>query len=451
MDTKKRNQLLLEGRVDRDDVLPKYVEYSHSRNPFFFEFFLKDLPKKPGLLFIRGPRQYGKSSWLEKSIKYTIEEFGKGTAFYLNGDDFVSTDQLYEALLELELLFPKKAKVKRIFIDEITSLKDWEKAFKRAYDQGHIRDILIVTTGSNSSDIRRGSERLPGRKGKLDRNEYTFLPVSYHQFYKTCARELEHSAIYYYMLSGGAPIGLNEMIFEDRVPEFLITMIQDWIIGDLVRSGRQRTSLLNILNSIYKFGCSPVGFAKIAREAGLANNTVASGYIEQLEDLQVITTLLQWDHVKKVFLPRKPCKFTFINAFAHAAFHPYKIRFFLDIKELSAHDKAFLYETIVAQEIWRRIHFLGKEKEVSLGFWKSDKHEVDFVTSDEQFFEVKVGKVNAHEFSWFPKIFPGKKLTVICDSKFETDFMRAISLHDFLMEGDCLDFIREWEDPLEPV
>lgn len=447
MESTQRNQLLFKGEIDRDDVLPKYTEYSRSRNPFFFEFGLRDLPEKPGLLFIRGPRQYGKSSWLEMKVKDTIEDFGKGTAFYLNGDDFTSLEEFYQALIELEKSFPVKAKVKRIFVDEVTSLEHWEKAFKRAYDKGHLRNVLVITTGSNARDILRGSEKLPGRKGRLDQTEYIFLPVSYHQFYKTCAKELERKPLEYYLLCGGAPIGLNEISFEDKVPEFLITMIQDWVIGDLVRTGRQRASLKNVLNAIYKFGTSPVGYAKLARESGLANNTVAAGYIEQLQDLLVLTPLLQWDWSKKILLPRKPCKFMFKNLFAHIAFHPENIRFVEDIRSLSSHFKGLLMETLVSQELFRRISMRGEEHTVSIGFWKSDDHEIDFVTSNHEFFEVKAGSVTPMEFQWFARSFPKEKLTIICESRFETENLRAITFHDFMMEGDCLDFVREWPDP----
>ncbi|MBI1860154.1 MAG: hypothetical protein HYR96_04455 [Deltaproteobacteria bacterium] len=60
---------------------------------------------------------------------------------------------------------------------------------------------------------------------------------------------------------------------------------------------------------------------------------------------------------------------------------------------------------------------------------------------------MKLGKASAQEFYWFPKTFPGKKLSVICTTPFESDCVRGITIHDFLMEGACLDFIREWRDP----
>jgi len=39
------------------------------------------------------------------------------------------------------------------------------------------------------------------------------------------------------------------------------------------------------MECLFRFGGTPVGYAKVAREAGMANNTVANGYIEQLTEL----------------------------------------------------------------------------------------------------------------------------------------------------------------------
>jgi uncharacterized protein len=61
--------------------------------------------------------------------------------------------------------------------------------------------------------------------------------------------------------------------------------VRDWVLGEVVSSGRNRLSLTELLHVIMNNGGYAVGFAKPARDGGLANNTVASGYIEQLSDL----------------------------------------------------------------------------------------------------------------------------------------------------------------------
>lgn len=46
--------------------------------------------------------------------------------------------------------------VRRLFIDEITAVADWERGLKRVIDRGELRSVLVVTTGSRATDLRRG-------------------------------------------------------------------------------------------------------------------------------------------------------------------------------------------------------------------------------------------------------------------------------------------------------
>ena len=62
-------------------------------------------------------------------------------------------------------VFPRRTRVRRLFVDEITAVRDWQHALKRAIDAGHPRGILVVTTGSKAADLRRESERLRGLVG----------------------------------------------------------------------------------------------------------------------------------------------------------------------------------------------------------------------------------------------------------------------------------------------
>lgn len=452
MNVNEKNKYLLERNHEFMDFWPKIREYSESRNPFFFEFALgRELPKEPGLIIIRGARQYGKSTWIDLCIRDTVEDFGIGSALYLNGDELDDDKNLEQEIVELENLFSKKSKIKRLFIDEISSVKNWEKAIKRLYDSGHLRDILLVTTGSNARDLRRGSEKLPGRKGKLIQSEFIFPPVSYQQFYKTCYQELANHPVppwVIYLLSGGSPLAINEILFDGIIPEFLVTLVKDWVQGDIISAGRDRISLKNIFNTIYRFGTSSVGFAKLAKETGLANNTVASGYIDQLQDLLVLKPRLQKDLEKNIFLIKKPCKFTFSNTLVASVFHPKEIRYVTDFENLESHEQSFLFECLILQELERRTNWSGLNLDKEVGFWKSENNEIDF-TQEDLLFEAKLGSATPHEFKWFANVFPKKKLTIVNKNVFETKNMTGITIHDFLMNGPTLDFIQEWEDPAE--
>jgi len=105
----------------------------------------------------------------------------------------------------MHLVCPKAA-VQRLFIDEVSAVPNWERALKRIADRGQLRNVLVITTGSKAADIRRGSERLPGRKGKLARTEYFFTGVPYKDFHAQFRAELGDNTWKAYLLSGGSPI-----------------------------------------------------------------------------------------------------------------------------------------------------------------------------------------------------------------------------------------------------
>lgn len=187
--------------------------------------------------------------------------------------------------------FNKDSEIRRIYIDEITAIGKWEIALKRMADRGKLSKVLVVTTGSKATDLRRGSERLPGRKGKLQRTTYLFTPISYKEFYRVAEKKLKNNTLISYLISGGSPIACSELIQSGNIPDYVIELTRDWIEGEITASGRNRSALVNLMSVIFRMGGSPVGHAKLAREAGLANNTVAAGYIGLLNDLGASTPI----------------------------------------------------------------------------------------------------------------------------------------------------------------
>lgn len=428
------NQVLASGNVDQIGVFPHLDQLIDAPFTFEVDFGLNQLPLEPGILLIRGARQYGKSTWLEHMLKNTIIDFGPGTAFYLNGDALLEMHRLESAVEDLLTAFDKHAKVRRIFIDEITAIPQWEMALKRMADRGILRGVLIVTTGSNASDIRRGAERLPGRKGRLDRTNYLFTPISYAAFHKKCHTTLGDKTLIAYALSGGSPIACTELASRRALPEYVIELVRDWIEGEMARSGRNRQSLNNLLQLLFRFGGTPVAKAKLAREANMANNTVASGYIEILSDLSAITSAFPWDVNNKLPILRKASKLHFSNLLVALAYHPKRLRRLEDFDLLNESEQGMWLEWLVSQELVRRRAIQGEILFEPQLFWQNAQHELDFVTNHHSFIEVKRGGCSALEFAWFSKQFPDAHLTLINKNKFETRAIRAVTIEDFLLD-----------------
>ncbi len=62
MDVRTINQPLAEGNINREDMWPRIIEMESKAHQFRFEFGLSDLPTEPGLIIIRGPRQFEKNT-----------------------------------------------------------------------------------------------------------------------------------------------------------------------------------------------------------------------------------------------------------------------------------------------------------------------------------------------------------------------------------------------------
>jgi len=433
MDNSTINDHLARGDIDHPGVLPHVIRLKDMPFVFEIDFGLDKLPNEPGIIMIRGARQYGKSTWLEQQIKLTIEEFGPGSAYYLNGENIFTADKLENEMDIILASFEKNAKVKRIFIDEITAVEKWEIALKRMADRGKLAKVLVVTTGSKATDLRRGTEKLPGRKGKLDRTNYMFTPLPYKEFKRVCGKKLGAKTLVSYLLSGGSPVACSELASHGMIPEYVCELVRDWVDGEIARSNRSRSSLFNVMSVLYRMATTPIGQAKLARESALANNTIAQGYIDILHDLGSVIPAFPWDQHRKILIKRKQCKYHFTNLLVALTYHPSRIRSVDDFLSLPPEEQGNWYEWAVAQEINRRNSIKGGNLLAPLAFWQNKSHEIDFVLSEGRFVEVKLGQTSPLEFAWFSQQFPGKHLTVVNKSNYETDAVKACSLEEFLL------------------
>ncbi|HLB42603.1 MAG TPA: hypothetical protein VJN02_07110 [Gammaproteobacteria bacterium] len=80
MDIHTLNNHLELGDITPPSMFPHIEQLQSLPYVFKVNFGLDRLPLEPGILLIRGARQYGKSTWLEQQIVKTIQEFGPGKA-----------------------------------------------------------------------------------------------------------------------------------------------------------------------------------------------------------------------------------------------------------------------------------------------------------------------------------------------------------------------------------
>jgi len=430
------NKALSSGEASMPGVLPKLDRLAEQPVVFTFDFGLDQLPEEPGVIIVRGARQYGKSTWLQQQVRETVVTYGPGSAFHLNGDEIMDWRALAEQIRALLPMYRRDASVRRLFIDEIAAVKEWERALKLLVDAGELHRTLVITTGSKAADLRHSSERLPGRKGKLDRTTYIFTPLPFAEFSRACAGLIaEEDMLSSYILSGGAPVASSALADTGHLPEYVVELVRDWILGGIAASGRSRSALLGMLECLFRWACTPLGQSKLARETGLANNTVAAGYIEQMHDLLAVVPAEAWDASRSRPIRRKPCKYHFANLLVAMAWHPQRPRSPKDIQTMNPGQQAALLEWLAVQECWRRECIRSGYVPETIPFWQSGKNKLDIVLEENRFVEIKRGKSGPLDFMWFPKVFPKGHLTVIGASRFETDQVAGITFTDFLLQG----------------
>jgi len=271
---------------------------------------------------------------------------------YLSSDFFVSRKELRNAIA---YFMNKNMDVTDLymFIDEITSIKDWNLELKYMSDSGVLEKARILATGSCSSALRRKGELLPSRG--LEGNEYYMKPLSFRDFVlqttdhvistignaelrdslkkllptlekTSCSleagvgqqfkalhkiapfkRELDY-LFNLYIRYGGYPFVVNDYLLKklqspQRQMSFSINpklseaLMRD-IIGDITKLGKQETFVRQILKEVSRKYGSRYSFSKLASDIETTHVTTID-YLETLEESFIVTILYALDFNKK--------------------------------------------------------------------------------------------------------------------------------------------------------
>lgn len=245
----------------------------------------KDLDlNKEGIFIIRGPRQVGKTTFLKR----TIRELLRGGinprrilyfAFDIGG---LRDEQAILDLIKTYLLWIRKETKDRVwvFLDEVTYTPGWAVGLKVAYDGGLLRKVTCVATGSVAIDLKKGGERMPGRRGALgEKADLTMLPVNFRTFLKSCflkgkeiprlnsfqkeeiyevAREVSFygkeikEAFEAYLLVGGYPLSMNLYLQKSMVDNSAYYTYLQAILGGLAKIGKGEVFFREIASIIFK-------------------------------------------------------------------------------------------------------------------------------------------------------------------------------------------------------
>jgi len=132
-----------------------------------------------------------------------------------------------------------------VFLDEVSSLRDWQIAVKDLYDAGLLtkNKVKLLITGSHSLDVKRGTEVLGLRKGVMleGGNDKMLFPMKFAEY------------VYYREQLAGKH-ALRDFFTSGR---FLEVERRREVFGELVKHGAKMPSILEMaetyLNELYAY------------------------------------------------------------------------------------------------------------------------------------------------------------------------------------------------------
>ena len=365
---------------------------------------LKTPLQEDALHIIKGPRQVGKTTLLKLFIRKLLadKEVSEKDILFLSLDAARSVDEVVEVLLYYFKTISTSNR-RYLFLDEASFLPEWPRGVKVLIDMGFDRNATYVVTGSSALDLKRSSEKLPGRRGKG--RDFVLLPLSFGQFlsilypqiklapvdsifeilqkkeedffdlrmYKT---ELE-GALQTYLQTGGFPSWIDAQLKGELAEQLLMTF-RAIIEGDMARMKKDTSLLMHIALPILKHIGNPVDWQKLAKETGMGSHHTAHDYISILSDSYILYFLQALDTNKNLPKLRKGKKiypFDPVISTVLLKYHPH-----LKIED------SMLIEAVVGSHLLRKSRFIntGLSSISDLFYWQSKAgKEVDFVFLDQ--------------------------------------------------------------------
>ena len=359
--------------------------------------------KKGSINILRGPRQIGKTTELKLVIRDLIQS---GTdprnICYYPCDNIINRKELFEIIKEfIAHLQSIGSKTGFIFLDEVSSVKNWQMPIKNLSDAGSIGNIFVLLTGSSAIEIKRGYERMPGRRaGGFDE---ALLPMDFfcfckcfniavgprHKLFEITKSEKAFQSfrlsvsqnenkytkmLSMYMLNGGFPRVVSDLVKHGHLDEETLDIFKSVMFSEFEKQRRQVSTLKSILRKLYMGVATPLSYNSIFADSDIYSAKGAKEYIDILHSCFLNFPLGCLDLNKKMSFPKKDKKFYFTDSI--------ELRVVAEMFQLPMPEESRMAEHIVASNLvrkfrkgWASYGFIDQ-----LFYWKSSKgKEIDFV------------------------------------------------------------------------
>jgi len=364
---------------------------------------------------ISGPRQVGKTTTFKFLIRQLIKEFRVPPRYilYLNTEEIApSTPQNLAEIIRNYIMWVRIKQSERlyVFIDEATYLTDWERGIKILADYGLLKNITVFATGSHAIGLRRGSERLPGRRGRAENLDIQLLPLSFREYLMVMEPNLKDKipevksfdfkvimdsvqevslfadliirSFHSYLKTGGFLRAMRDFLSFGLVKPDIYRLYRDALVGDLVRMGRREKIFKELCQWLIGRRENPFEWVDIARETYVGTHPTVREYIEDAEATFLWEVFYGLKQIgKPLALPRAPKRLYFKDPFLFHTIRAWVLSYPNPYQASSDFlseppNLGYLVENVVASHIkrnWENVFYWRNGGEIDFVIFENNK------------------------------------------------------------------------------
>lgn len=419
----------------------KIVEFEGQRYKWWPSVYYDFPISQDAILTLRGPRQVGKTTFLKLLIKKLLleEKLRREAIFFYPCDRIADYNELHLLLSEfLAFARPRIHERLFIFLDEISFVKEWQRAIKELVDAGRLKNALLLLTGSNILDIKFSSERLPGRRGEIFKPDIEMLPLDFSGFLDLVCpdlKEKEYQEIFAFdfpelqklfedfLLTGGFLSTINQFYTKGFIPAYIYEMYINWIEGDLHKTGKSDEVALRIFERLVTHLSGTISFYKLAKESGIVSHLTVRDYLDILEKIFVLFKVEYFSIEQKRVDSKKNRKMYYFDPFILQAVMAKFNDFLDDAFNFSRHN--FLKEEFRPKIAEMLVGATLKRRYSQLYYGVGSFGEIDFVGKKRGktcFVEVKYRpNLSCKEFYSMAKVLGNRKVFVITKNSLQSE------------------------------
>ena len=227
------------------------------------------------------------------------------------------------------------AGINTLIIDEVTYIRDWDKAIKFAADAGLLERTVVVVTGSDLVFMQEARMRFPGRRGPAAVADFHLHPLSFKEFLRLegtiehldeladrSAESIEarvmdrlYSMFDRYLLHGGYLTAINDLAILGEIRRSTLATYSDWIRGDVLKRGRQEAHLREILSAVIKRYGSQITWNAMAQDLSIDHPKTVADYVALLERMDALCVIPALREEQLAAAPKKARKLAFCDPF----------------------------------------------------------------------------------------------------------------------------------------